>query len=439
MIYSSHSKSSSFVIRFFNEIALYSGQYALFYLFMQMSTHDSFWNNMGHVILLGALLIQTSALVRWGDKIQYRIMLSFLSLAVYSFFEWREDGIDSLVNIGHLFFWVSTLLLVSLQYISYKMPRKNVRFIVEFLVSNINIFIFIFIYFFFDLKLKLQEDLATGTISEMYAKEELFIWRLFDGFREFVDDPAHVYIILGGLFLSLTIAYSRIKILLLTEKIDALLVRYIGEEARDTLVEKNLDVFSAKINVALLYADIRNFTTLSEKHDASKVVAMLNYYYGIWHQSIKKHEGTINKFIGDALLAFFYRTKEDTSNANNAVKAALAMRASLESMNDSLREQGLPKFDGIGIGIHFGEVILGDIGGERKDYTLIGDAVNTTARLEGLCKQFQCSLVISEACYLLLEQPLQQRFIYLSSIALKGKSEKITFYGLNEEVSSQRV
>lgn len=429
----SHNEAS-FFIRFFNEIALYSGQYALFFIFMKLTSPESFWHSFGNVILVVTLIVQTTALVYYGSKIVPRLLLSFLSPLTYTLFETVQEGWLSFLNTGHLFFWISTLILGALQYAAYVTHKQKIRFIVEFLVSNINILIFIFLYFFFDLKLKLQEDLIAGKISGMYAQEELYVWRLADGFREFLDDPAHIYVILGGFFLSMTIAYGRIKVLQLNEKIDTLLVRYIGEEARDTLVQKDLEPFSTKMKTALLYCDIRNFTTLSEKHDAAKVVAMLNYYYGAWHHVIKEYEGVINKFIGDALLAFFNHSEHLAWNASQAVRSALTMVTYIENINVALEKQSLPKIEGIGIGIHTGEVILGDIGGERKDYTLIGDAVNTTARLESLCKEYQTPIVISEACYALLEENLQKRFTYCSSIALKGKEEAITFYGLSHRI-----
>ena len=138
----------------------------------------------------------------------------------------------------------------------------------------------------------------------------------------------------------------------------------------------------------------------------------------------------INKFLGDALLAFFEEQEDTVYENNEAVKSAIEMIDSLEMMNEELVKMGLAQLDGIGIGIHYGEVILGDIGGERKDYTLIGDAVNTTARLEALCKTYATPLIISQSCYERLEPSLQHRFSYLSSLALKGKEEKVTFYGL---------
>lgn len=427
------STNRHFFVRFFNEIALYSGQYALFYIVMQFcSEGNNFWLNEGHVALFVALLIQTAALVHYGDKIVPRIALSFLSLVVYTILELLEGGLSySLAHTGHLFFWIYTTIFAVLQYISYAAKRQNIRMFVEFLESNINMFIFIFIYFFFDLKLDLQKEVEMGKITAAFANEKLLIWNLREGFSGLLNDPAHVYVILGSVFLSFTIAYGRIKILLLSEKIDSLLVRYIGEETRDKLIQRRSETNSMRIKTVILYCDIRNFTTLSEKADASDVVSMLNYYYGKWHETIKMFNGTINKFIGDALLAFFDSKTSLSENTVFAVQSALSMLKQQAVMNQELKAQGLPAIEAIGIGIHCGEVILGDIGGERKDYTLIGDTVNTTARLESLCKTYDTPLIISDACYMLLDDALKKQFSKFSSIELKGKEEHVTLYGLN--------
>lgn len=186
-----------------------------------------------------------------------------------------------------------------------------------------------------------------------------------------------------------------------------------------------------RIKTVVLYCDIRNFTTLSEKSDPSDVVSMLNFYYGKWHETIKIFSGTINKFIGDAVLAFFDSETSLSEKNRFAVQAALSMLKQQAVMNQELKVQGLPAIEEIGIGIHCGEAILGDIGGERKDYTLIGDTVNTAARLESLCKSHNTPLIVSDACYVLLDEGLKNHFSKFSSITLKGKEESVTFYGLN--------
>lgn len=423
-----------FFIRFFNEIALYSGQYALFYLIMQFSAEGNvFWLNKGHVALLFALLTQTTALVYYGHKILPRITLSFISLIVYTFFEFIEGGFNySLLHTGHLLFWGYTLIFATLQYITHFTKQQKIRMFIEFLESNLNMFIFIFIYFFFDMRLGLQKDLALGKISAYTASDQLMIWHFLERVPTLFFDPAHIYVLLGAVFLSFTIAYSRIKILLLSEKIDTLLVRYIGEETRDELVGRNSETTSRRIETVILFCDIRNFTSLSEKVDAATVVSMLNFYYGEWHKIIKNFHGKINKFIGDAFLSFFDSNRSLAENNIFAVNSALSMLDQLPRMNLDLKAQNLPTIEGVGIGIHCGEVILGDIGGERKDYTLIGDTVNTAARLESLCRVYNTSLIISDACYSLLNDELKKQFSIISSITLKGKTESSILYGLKE-------
>lgn len=423
-----------FIVRFFNEIALYSGQYALFYIIMQFSAEKSqYWFNAGHVALLLALIIQTTALIYYGDKIFPRIILSFISLLVYTIFEFMEGGLNySLLHTGHLCFWFYTLVFAALQYITHVSKCQSIRMLVEFLESNLNMFIFIFIYFFFDFNLTLQKQVALGTISPDFAKDQLLIWHFIERIGTLFKDPAHIYILIGTFFLSLTIAYSRIKILLLSEKIDSLLVRYIGEETRDELVRRNTDIISKRIETVILFCDIRNFTYLSEKSDPTILVEMLNFYYEKWHKTIKAFHGTINKFIGDAFLSFFDTQKTLSKNIELAVTASLFMLKQLENMNIELKEKGLPSIEGFGIGIHCGEVVLGDIGGERKDYTLIGDTVNTAARLEALCKTYNTAMIISDDCYQLLTDAMKKKFSNISSITLKGKAEMVTIYALNQ-------
>ena len=209
------------------------------------------------------------------------------------------------------------------------------------------------------------------------------------------------------------------------------MVRYIGEETRDRLIHRNSESTSMRLETVILYSDIRNFTALSEKYDASDVVSMLNYYYGKWHETIKTFNGTINKFIGDALLSFFDGKSSLSENTTFAVQSALAMLGKQTQMNQELQAQGLPIIERFGIGIHCGEVILGDIGGERKDYTLIGDTVNTTARLESLCKVYHTPLILSDTCYMFLNDALKKRFSPIPSAKLKGKIKNVTLYGLN--------
>ncbi|MBZ0105924.1 MAG: adenylate/guanylate cyclase domain-containing protein [Sulfuricella denitrificans] len=151
--------------------------------------------------------------------------------------------------------------------------------------------------------------------------------------------------------------------------------------------------------VSVLFSDIRNFTTYSEKHSAEQVVAMLNRYFSLQVEVIFRHGGTLDKFIGDAIMAFWGAPAADPDHAANAVAAALEMAQRLEEFKHELGDAGAA-FD-VGIGIHSGPAVVGFIGSERRqDYTAIGDTVNLSSRIEGQTKGVARILVSEETCSL---------------------------------------
>lgn len=134
--------------------------------------------------------------------------------------------------------------------------------------------------------------------------------------------------------------------------------------------------------VTVLFADIRGFTSLSEKENPEKVVSLLNRYFSLMSEIIFAHGGTLDKYIGDGLMAIFGAPTASEEDALNAVKAAVTMQKSLAKLNEELRAEGYSPIS-IGIGLHTGEALIGYIGSEkRSEYTAIGDTVNLASRLE---------------------------------------------------------
>jgi adenylate cyclase len=137
--------------------------------------------------------------------------------------------------------------------------------------------------------------------------------------------------------------------------------------------------------ISVLFSDIRGFTTLSEKRSPEEIVSLLNRYFSLQVEIIFRHGGTLDKFIGDAIMAFWGAPQDDPQHAQHAVAAALEMEQSLLRFKAELGEDG-KDFD-VGIGIHTGKAVVGFIGSEaRMDYTAIGDTVNLSSRIEGLTK-----------------------------------------------------
>ncbi len=413
---------------FFNEILLFSGQYALFYIIMNFTKDGTkYFLNLGHTLLLIILIIQTLFLVKFGSRPLYRFLGSLIAPLVYTLIELRE-GLEFAINIGHIFFWIFSLMTGLLQAIELKTRRQGVKIALEFIVTTLNVTIFIFLYFYFDLSQAYGEQLEKGIISKDAYDDFLEIYHMNKGLSMFFSDITHTYLLIGGGILSFSLAVGRVKIIRLKDNINELFGRYVDKGIRDMILSSTGEK-SEKKNIAILFSDIRDFTTISENHTPDEITKMLNYYFTEWDRIVTKHGGVIDKFIGDAIMVLF-GISDEKSASSHAVKCAQEMTANLDKIKEGLRSRNQPVINRIGIGINFGEVIIGDIGSEeRKNYTVIGDNVNIASRLEAQCKVHSSDLIISETVYVNLSDLLKSRFTFLGVTELKGKSAKIKIYG----------
>lgn len=182
-------------------------------------------------------------------------------------------------------------------------------------------------------------------------------------------------------------------------------------------------------DVTILFSDIRGYTTLTENLGAAEVVSLLNQYFETMVEAVFNHEGTLDKFIGDALMAVFGAPLPLTDNhAWRAIQSALEMRKRLAEFNRPRIVQKQPQIH-IGIGISSGEVVSGNIGSrKRMDYTVIGDGVNLSSRLEGVTKEYGCDIILSEFTYNLCSELIYVR--ELDKIRVKGKHQAVNIYEL---------
>ena len=205
--------------------------------------------------------------------------------------------------------------------------------------------------------------------------------------------------------------------------------RYVPARVVDQLLESGEDALGGVYQTAtVLFSDIRSFTTISEQIGARATVTMLNEYFSNMVDLIDQHDGILDKYIGDAIMAVFGAPFTGEQDAENAVLTAWDMFDALDKLNLERLARGDAAIK-IGLGLNTGKVVVGNIGSTRRmDYTVIGDAVNLAARLEGATKQYGARFLISEFTWACLPVFLQAGFRMVDLIRVKGKLEPVSIY-----------
>ncbi|UCF98881.1 MAG: HAMP domain-containing protein [Spirochaetaceae bacterium] len=187
--------------------------------------------------------------------------------------------------------------------------------------------------------------------------------------------------------------------------------------------------------ISILFSDIRSFTSISEQMMPDDLVSSLNRYFTVMVDIIAARGGTIDKYIGDAIMAFFGAPARHQDDALNSVLAGIEMTEALGDFNAHQRELGKPEFR-IGVGINYGVVTVGNIGTDKKmDYTIIGDMVNLASRMEGLTKKYKQPLLISESLHQKVHEQVRCRLI--DTVAVKGRAKGVKIYSAKKTLSEE--
>ncbi len=279
---------------------------------------------------------------------------------------------------------------------------------------------------------------TAGAMKKIISSNDLTARVLVD-YRDEIGEMSQTFNVMIG---ELEKAYERIKRYAFQavvsqkkeKKIRHIFQKYVPQELIDKLFANPESMLVGENRVlSVLFSDIRSFTTISEGMAPENLVAGLNRYFSVMVDIIMNRGGIIDKYIGDAIMAFFGAPVPHEDDALQSVLTGIDMMAALDTFNQGQRERSEPEFH-IGVGINYGTVTVGNIGTERKmDYTVIGDMVNVASRLEGLTKRYHQPLIISEMLREKVDTAVATRIV--DSVAVKGRHGGIRIYTARKELS----
>jgi len=210
------------------------------------------------------------------------------------------------------------------------------------------------------------------------------------------------------------------------EMIKRAFTRYVAREVVDEILKdpERLVLTGERREVTVLFCDIRGFTPLSERLDPEGVVLLLNEFYNLMIEMTFKHDGTLDKFLGDGVMCVFGAPIARPDHAMQAVRTALDMQAGIAALSARFSLAGRPPI-AVGIGVSAGQVVAGTVGSEdRMEYTAIGDSVNLAARLESIAKPGQ--ILISHQTFAMVDDRVQAKA--MGAVRVKGKEEEVEVY-----------
>ena len=269
-------------------------------------------------------------------------------------------------------------------------------------------------------------DEFVGTLHLASSKKKLFTYKVQSSIEYILPPLANI--------LQQSVKYSAVT--LLENKLRSAFLKFVPPQVIDDMLSSSASHQQTnnneKRNVVILMSDIRNFTSISEVNTPEDVVNFLNTYFTAMVNIVKKYGGTVDKFMGDAVMVLFGAPISYMDNAKRAVCAAMEMYSQLKQIQyEQLKFPEGMKLD-IGIGIHYGDVIVGSIGSEDKtDYTVIGDTVNLASRLESLTKLYGAKILISQTVKNELDSSFN--FMLLDSVKVMGKKESVQIYRVDEK------
>jgi adenylate cyclase len=206
--------------------------------------------------------------------------------------------------------------------------------------------------------------------------------------------------------------------------------RFIPKDIVKGIIDGSIstELGGVRQEVTILFTDVRNFTGIAEAADPDVLMRQTSRHFAALTEAFLAEGGTVDKFIGDAVMVFWNAPHLQSDHAERACRAALSAKAASETLNAQFEAEGLPPFH-VRLGIHVGDAVVGNVGStERMEYTALGSSVNLASRLEGLNKEYETTILVSEA----VRERVEHRFCCkaIASVIAKGMTTETRVYEL---------
>ncbi|MCX7024500.1 MAG: adenylate/guanylate cyclase domain-containing protein [Spirochaetes bacterium] len=414
--------------RFLEEFFLYSSQFVVFFILMLSATPSISAMRPGELFVLIALLVvQISLLAKFGYKPLLRFLFSGIAPLGYTVMQTLTSRLFP-IDMVNFFLWVTSIYIGFFQALSILTRRTWPKRFFETLIALGTVFTFVFFYFYLDVNVATNARYKAGEISYLGYLEALSIANVVPAFMVFIRSQQNTFFVFGALTFGIIQLGNKVKELSLQARLDRIFETIEPPRPSDALAETKPRAENRELTI--VHADIWNFTSIAQKLDADETMEILSVYYGMWNHLAKRHGGFIEQYSGDTVVAVFGLLGEKDA----AEKAAIFAREFLKELphlQADLATRTLPPVKNVGIGIYTGSAAVGELGtGALKRLAIVGEAVNTAARIDSLCREFKQDLLVSHSTYKNLTMETQSAFERLGEVLLRGKTQPAPVYGL---------
>jgi class 3 adenylate cyclase len=414
------------VRRFFEEFFLYSSQLVVFFIIMLFLTPSSA-DSLGLLPLAVVslfLFIQILLLSSQGHNPVLRFVFSFISPTAYTIVRIVAGGFLAR-DMANVFLWVAALYVGLFQAIAIAASNRWVKRLSETVLAVGAVLVFVFFYFYLDLRLAASTALGNAGIDRAGYEKLLDIGNFLPAFSSFLKSTQHAFFVFGAVTFGLMLLASKVSVLSLRARIAGL----FGEVRLQGPAPRLEPVQAQHSDVVVLSADIWDFSQLAEKLSPQRSVDVLNRYYALWESLCEKRHGRIVDITGDSIVAVF-GAQGEKDGAEQAIACAFDFQGELPGFRGDLVAASLPTFGPVGIGIHAGRVITGELGlRDSRNFGVFGDAVSVAARLDSLCKEFKQELLISQPVFRQIGLESQSKFLRLGEVLLRNSTQPVPVYG----------